>query len=63
MAWSKVNKPFKKPLGWWYHKIMCEFGYWWEKEANSVTGMRIYYNHLNIMCNKYHINLYGENFN
>lgn len=52
MSWSKVKKG-KKPLIWWYHKFICEFGY-------HINNMRIYYNHLNIMCKKCNINLYGD---
>lgn len=51
--WSKVNKSTKKPLMWWYHKLMCEHYY-------SVGNMSKYYKHLNIMCTKYRINLYGD---
>lgn len=54
MAWSKVNTKFKKPLGWWYHKVMCELKY---HLKGGGTG---YYYHLNKMCDNYHINLYGE---
>lgn len=54
-SWSKVQKG-KKPIGWWYHKIMCEFG-WAIRKYNSSQSM--YYKHLNKMCDKYHLNLYG----
>lgn len=52
--WSQVEKG-KKPIRWWYHKIMCEFWY------NIQSSRKRYYKHLNIMCDKYHINLYGKN--
>jgi len=60
MAWSKVKKPFNKPIGWWKHKILCEFGYWKEQKFNSIQGMGEYYYHLQQMCEKYGYNLYGE---
>lgn len=54
MAWSKVNRKTKKPLGWWFHKIMCELHY-------SCHGSRKgYYHHLNKMVNNYGFNLYGN---
>lgn len=55
MAWSNVNKG-RKPLGWWYHKIMREFWY----EVRCLNGDSNYYYHLNIMIKKYKINLYSE---
>jgi hypothetical protein len=45
----------KRPIGWWYHKIMCELGY---RFAGSNSDM--YYEHLHILCDKYKINLYGD---
>jgi hypothetical protein len=54
MSWSKV-KPGKKPLMWWYHKILCEIGY-----KYFGSGSDVYYKHLEIMCDKYGFNLYGE---
>ena len=54
MAWSKVKTKFKKPIGWWYHKVMCEISYSFYGYENG------YYHHLNKMCNKYKLNLYGE---
>ena len=53
MSWAKVKKG-KKPLRWWYHKILCEFWY-------SINNDKRYYRHLNIMCDRYGITLYGEN--
>lgn len=52
MSWSKVRKG-KKPLMWWYHKILCEL--WW---AMGNRGEK-YYHHLNKLCNK-GFNLYGD---
>lgn len=52
MGWSKVRKPLKKPVGWWYHKLLCEAGYFF----GSTKG---YYRHLNALC-KFGFNLYGE---
>jgi len=54
MAWSKVKK-CKKPIGWWYHKILCEIGYHFFGSTSSM-----YYGHLVIMSTKYGFNLYGE---
>jgi len=62
MSWSKITTKTKKPIGWWYHKIMCEIGYWIEQNFASLNGMAMYYKHLNIMVGKYEINLYGEVF-
>lgn len=61
MSWSKVNKPFQKPVLWWYHKILCEIGYVIEKNIHGVFGMRMYYKHLNRLCDL-GFNLYGEKF-
>lgn len=52
MSWSKV-KSGKKPLMWWYHKILCEA--WW---AMGNRGVK-YYHHLNKLCDC-GFNLYGE---
>lgn len=57
MGWSKVNSKTKKPFGWWYHKIMCEIGWCLRK---TKIGWKMYYDHLNIMCSKYKINIYGQ---
>ena len=54
MAWSKVKTKFRKPIGWWYHKIMCELKYYLKGSGKE------YYYHLNKMCDNYKINLYGE---
>jgi hypothetical protein len=59
MAWSRVDKPFQKPIVWWYYKLLCEFGYWIEKTFNSVVGMRMYYKYLNRLCDKGY-NLHGK---
>lgn len=57
MSWSKIETDFKKPLGWWFHKIMCEIAY-------SIKGSSTsYYFHLNSMCDKYKITLYGHKIN
>lgn len=56
MSWAKVQTKFKKPLGWWYHKIMCEIGW----SIRNIHNWSMYYNHLNKMCDKYKINLYGN---
>jgi len=56
MAWSKV-KPGKKPLGWWYHKLLCELG-WSLRDMLGSESM--YYKHLRVLCDRYGYNLYGE---
>lgn len=54
MAWSKVKYPTEKPLIWWYHKVMCEFG--WMVRSD---GFGMYYKHLNKLCDL-GWNLYGD---
>jgi hypothetical protein len=54
MRWSKVSKIYRKPIMWWFHKVMCEFHY------NLSGGSKYYYFHLDAMCNVYKFNLYGE---
>jgi len=53
MSWSKVKKG-KKPLLWWYHKIVCEIGY---HLFGSTSKM--YMINLRKMCDMGY-NLYGE---
>jgi hypothetical protein len=63
--WSRVNKPFQKPLSWWHHKILCEFGYFiyqlfmFDNETLMLYGNKMYYKHLSILCKKGY-NLYGD---
>lgn len=57
MSWSKVKKG-KKPIGWWYHKIMCEIG--WSIRFKTDYGLDMYYDHLSVMYRKYRRNIYGE---
>jgi len=59
MSWSKVRLPLRKPIGWWWHKVFCELGYWLYEKGN-LGGMRTYYYHLSKMIKEYGINLYGE---
>lgn len=54
MGWSPVYKKHKKPLGWWYHKFMCELFY------HLQGGSDKYYYHLNKMIDDYGFNLYGD---
>jgi len=61
MAWSKTTTTFKKPIGWWYHKAMCEIAYFFRNKFYGMTW-QMYYHHLNEMSGKYRINLYGERF-
>lgn len=57
MSWSKIKTKNSLPLGWWYHKILCEFWYWKEGSGNR------YYSNLSKMIKKYNRNLYGEIYN
>ncbi len=56
MHWAKVRTKFTKPLGWWYYKIMCEYGW----QIRHIDGWKMYYYYLRKMCKEYNINLYGE---
>lgn len=58
MAWSKIIGHEKKPLKWWYHKTLCEFG-WLIRYKDDLD---MYYHHLN-GCLKQGFNLYGEKTN
>jgi len=65
MSWSKITGKGRKPLGWWYHKLMCEYWYWrytnhdlYDYKAVRYVGR--YHKHLNIMCDKYRLTLYAE---
>lgn len=51
--WSPVFEPKMKPIGWWWHKVWCEFFYW-------IANDKLYYKHLNIMWDKYGFTLYGR---
>lgn len=59
MGWSKLEAKEDKPLIWWYHKLMCELGFALRNKFRGISW-KLYYKHLNIMCKKYHINLYGR---
>ena len=59
MSWSKLEDKSPKPCGWWYHKVMCEYGWWLRNNLVYATGENIYYKHLNRMVKKYGINVYG----
>lgn len=59
MSWSKLESKEPKPIGWWYHKILCEFGWWFRNNVNYSKGDKLYYKHLKMMCDKYKINVYG----
>lgn len=54
MSWSKITGDSKKPVGWWYHKVMCELSW------HIFNDRKWYYYHLDKMCDKYNIDLYGE---
>lgn len=45
----------KKPLRWWYHKILCEIGWL----CRYKYGWNMYYHHLDMCCLN-GFNLYGE---
>ena len=60
-SWSKVKKG-KKPMGWRFHKILCELGTLVQLNIHSYWGYKIYCYHLNVMIKKYRINLYGDKF-
>ena len=53
MSWSTVHEPFKKPLGWWYNKLLCELAWYLGSRG------KYYYKYLNRLC-KYGYNLYGQ---
>jgi hypothetical protein len=55
MGWSKVSLDYKKPLRWWLHKILCEYGWLLRNKDNSAT----YHHHLK-MCFELGFNLRGE---
>lgn len=61
MSWSKTTTKFKKPIWWWYHKLMCEIAYSLRNKFYGITW-KMYYYHLGEMFSKYRINLYGERF-
>ena len=58
MAWSKVKLKERKPLNWWFHKILCELG--WLVRAKD--GYVLYHYHLDKLC-AHGFNLYGEKIN
>lgn len=73
MGWAKVKQPFCKPIGWWWHKLWCEFWYWFEQTIYnyfyhkhgielSMSKWCTYYYHLKKMCDEYRFNLYGEKY-
>ena len=55
MSWSKVNSKHNKPLRWWLHKILCEYGWIVRNKDNYAT-----YHHHSDMCSKLGYNLYGD---
>ena len=60
MGWSKVKTSFRKPLGWWCCKVLCELGWWIRENVAYSYGDEIYYKYLYLMEDKYRINLFGE---
>ena len=55
MSWAKVNSKTKKPIAWWYHKLVCEFGW----IIRNIDSFSCYYKHLNKCCDN-GFNLYGD---
>ena len=58
MSWGKIKGKQSKPIKWWYHKLLSEFG-WAIRNSTDGFGWDIYYKHLNAMV-KQGFNLYGE---
>jgi hypothetical protein len=57
MSWSHIIDNRKKPFWWWFHKLLCELG-WFLKHSG-----RMYRYHLDKLS-KTGFNLYGEpNYN
>lgn len=54
MSWSKVQQPWQKPLKFWYHKILCELGFY----IGGSTHF-LYHRHLKKIL-RMGFNLYGE---
>lgn len=48
----------RKPLGWRYHKMLCDIG--WFFRYTYPFGWRMYYSHLDVMVKKYKLNYYGQ---
>ncbi len=38
MSWSKIENKEPKPIGWWYHKFLCEFWWWFRNNVNYSKG-------------------------
>lgn len=55
MGWAKVDSEHRKPLKWWFHKLMCEYG-WLIRDKDCWNT---YYHHLNKCC-YLGFNLYGK---
>jgi len=58
-----INKKRWRPLGWWFHRALCAIGWQFRHvkvESVACAAWRMYHKHLNAMCDKYGINLYGE---
>jgi hypothetical protein len=53
-TWSKIKKG-KKPLLWWFHKVLCEFGWL----IRNYDNRKMYYSQLD-NCIKLGFNFYGE---
>lgn len=54
MGWSKVSSDHRKPLMWWFHKVLCELGW-------ALGSTKRYEYHLDKMV-KLGYNLYGNKF-
>jgi len=55
MGWSKVNSKYDKPFKWWFHKILCEYGWLISESDNFAT----YHFHLK-KCHDLGFNIYGD---
>ena len=53
MAWSKVSNKYRKPLKWWFYKVLCELAWLFGDRG------KYYYKYLNL-CIKQGYNIYGE---
>lgn len=57
---TKYIPKHRRPMGWWYFKILCEIG--WKLRNVFSFGWRVYYSNLHAMTKRYDINLYGKKF-
>lgn len=60
MSWSKITNKSKKPIGWWLYKLLAELSWFIRDKVHFKKGDKLYRYALDVMCDKYKINLYGE---